>query len=1119
MKKSLLLPLVLVACSLMFFSVDAQPVQVTKTNPTKVYVHYMPWFSAPQNPGSGTTSFGNGPTGTLNKWGAHWTTETATAHPDNLVTVTNYLGNSVQTRDIVAHYHPLIGPYDGGDTSVLEYHLLLMKLSGIDGIMIDWYGKTGSNGDVTPLFNTSNALIAQTPNVGLKFGLVMEDNFWTTNIATYAQPNGNYAVANLFTNPQYIKLGDMRAPTDTVNQNAPLVCVFGPQNFKTPGQWNSILSGNTQAFLPLFNQSAQIGVDAGGEFVWPYPQAGQSGNPPAWYANTSNYYTGNGTTIHNRASRNVVLGTAYQGFNDFYGAGGADVDGIIPRNYGPSGNTLSTLLSLDATKKSMMDGIQIATWNDFSEGTIIEPTVEFGFASLDTIQKFTGVPYGDSDLQQVYRFFTLRKKYYTNSAKQTQLNQVFNYFVSLQISNAKALMDSIDPSIPNIFISSSSNFTVGNGAPGTFTINATNITSNVTVYYTIGGTRPSTSYTSTPALLDSVILTQASPSDTFTIAQSTDTASVATGTVTLTLNADSTYALAGTDSASLTIVGNEILPCSGPVVVYTASPPVIDGAADALWTKAPTNLIAQTISGVIQTGSTWQAMYDSTNLYVLVNVKDSNLSDIGTSIWDQDGVELYIAGNNSKAGAYTINDHQYRFNWNVFPYSTANISGTTGSTTGITYAIPTITGGYTLEVSIPWTTIGGIPPYNGKLIGFDIDLNDQQNNSGQREATADWNGTNSDDYENTADFGTATLTICNGDTVLAAPIITSVDTASGIATVPFTYQIIASNTPISYAATGLPNGLTVNAATGLISGTTILYGVFTTTISATNSAGSASETVTLTIDSLPAITSASNTSGKVGTAFSYSITATHIPTSYGASNLPNGLTVNIATGIISGNPTTSGVYTSTISVTNAVGISSESITITIDSTIAVRFVSINATRQDAGINVQWTVDSEVLVKQYEVQRSTDSINFTTIATITAVSNNGSNTIAYSSLDGSPSGSKIYYRIVAISTDSSESPYYSPIVSIIYSAVSLYPNPVTAGGTIFVHINDQSASVYDIRILNYLGQPMPLDQTTISASIGDLYYPLTLSNSINPGYYFVELKSATTGKIMCKLVVE
>ena len=83
----------------------------------------MPWFSAPENPGPLPTNFGNGATGTYNKWGAHWSNVSPnTRYPDNFITVLNYLGDSVKTRDICAHYHPLIGPYDGQDTAVLEYH-------------------------------------------------------------------------------------------------------------------------------------------------------------------------------------------------------------------------------------------------------------------------------------------------------------------------------------------------------------------------------------------------------------------------------------------------------------------------------------------------------------------------------------------------------------------------------------------------------------------------------------------------------------------------------------------------------------------------------------------------------------------------------------------------------------------------------------------------------------------------------------------------------------------------------------------------------------------------------------------------------------------------------------
>jgi hypothetical protein len=51
------------------------------------------------------------------------------------------------------------------------------------------------------------------------------------------------------------------------------------------------------------------------------------------------------------------------------------------------------------------------------------------------------------------------------------------------------------------------------------------------------------------------------------------------------------------------------------------------------------------------------------------------------------------------------------------------------------------------------------------------------------------------------------------------PVISSAATATGNVGTAFSYQITASNTPTSYNATGLPPGLSVNTATGLISGT------------------------------------------------------------------------------------------------------------------------------------------------------------------------------------------------------------------------------------------------------------------------------------------------------------
>ena len=381
----------------------------------------------------------------------------------------------------------------------------------------------------------------------------------------------------------------------------------------------------------------------------------------------------------------------------------------------------------------------------------------------------------------------------------------------------------------------------------------------------------------------------------------------------------------GTGTAVLTFtIAAATTGCSTSMVVNATSVPVIDGTADAVWSNAPTNAITKTISGTIQTGSTWQAMYDATNLYVLVKVKDANLSSVGTNVYDQDGVELFIAGNDSKAGAYTVNDHQYRFNWNEAP-TIANITGNTGTTTGITYAIPTSTGGYTLEVSIPWSTIGGTAPTNGKAIGFDVNINDQQDNTGARDASVGWNGTAVDDYENTADMGTVNLTVCAATT----PVITSATTASTLINTAFNYSITATNTPTSYSVGGtLPAGLSLSGST--ISGTPTVSGTFIDTVKATNAGGTGTQVLTITIlPNKPVITSGTTINGTINTAIvSYTITATNAPTSYSiGGTLPAGLSLSGA--VISGTPTVSGTFIDTVKATNAGGTGTQVLTITI----------------------------------------------------------------------------------------------------------------------------------------------------------------------------------------------
>jgi hypothetical protein len=93
----------------------------------------------------------------------------------------------------------------------------------------------------------------------------------------------------------------------------------------------------------------------------------------------------------------------------------------------------------------------------------------------------------------------------------------------------------------------------------------------------------------------------------------------------------------------------------------------------------------------------------------------------------------------------------------------------------------------------------------------------------------------------------------------------------------------------------------------------------------------AASTSTPTPTQPPSITSAATINGTVGTPFIYTITGSNSPTSFAATGLPGGLSINTSTGVISGNPTTAGTTPATISATNAGGTGSGSLTITINS--------------------------------------------------------------------------------------------------------------------------------------------------------------------------------------------
>jgi len=185
---------------------------------------------------------------------------------------------------------------------------------------------------------------------------------------------------------------------------------------------------------------------------------------------------------------------------------------------------------------------------------------------------------------------------------------------------------------------------------------------------------------------------------------------------------------------SRALTANEILDAMEGVepvdmeIGFATQPLVIDGEVDGIWADASTQNIVPLDDPANASGS-WQVLYDSENLYVMVDMTDDSLQNDSPNSWQDDSVEFYFDGGNTKLSTpLSEDDRQYTFGW-----TTEDIQGVNTQIEGVEHAQVDTDTGWRIEIKFPWLSLQDTEPQARDLIGIDVYYNDDDDGGDSRE--------------------------------------------------------------------------------------------------------------------------------------------------------------------------------------------------------------------------------------------------------------------------------------------------------------------------------------------------------------------------------------------------
>ena len=179
-------------------------------------------------------------------------------------------------------------------------------------------------------------------------------------------------------------------------------------------------------------------------------------------------------------------------------------------------------------------------------------------------------------------------------------------------------------------------------------------------------------------------------------------------------------------------------------------------------------------------------------------------------------------------------------------------------------------------------------------------------------------------------------------------------------------------------------------------------------------------------------------------------------------------------------------------------------------------MSLSAVLNNNDVLLSWKTLSETDTKQFEIERSTDGIHFTTISIQPATGNSPTET-RYSLTDANMQTSVYYYRVKLVNNDNSFK--YSNVVPVRklsgnVKTVKIFPNPVLGQEQLKIEFSNAKGE-YVIRLFNQTGQAVYSQKTIVNSTV---QYVALSKNDLPAGTYLLKINNTVNEEVYTEKVI-